>query len=162
MTFMAVSCQQSVKENADVVNTFYSKTRNYLYTTQWRGYKPRQRRWEACSFTPHNGEVTNLDSGGGGPCSLANCKLIFGLYYKSREAEFPPTYRSGIIFHSTVGYQESGIGIPAYTAGRFSTMSTVSKLTVMTLPINLTMYCGSSARFGSLTMPLRLSVFTRY
>ena len=30
--------------------------------TQWRGYKPRQRRW--------------------GSFSLANCKHIFGIYYK--------------------------------------------------------------------------------
>ena len=47
-------------------------------------------------------------------------------------------------------------------AGNPSTISTVSKLTVITLPINLTMYWGSSVRFGSLMMPLRLSVLTRY
>ena len=47
-------------------------------------------------------------------------------------------------------------------AGNPATISTVSKLTVITCPSNRTINCGSSARFGSLTMPLRLSVFTQY
>ena len=34
------------------------------------------------------------------------------------------------------------------------TSMTVSKLTVTTCPITRTMYCGSSARLGSLVMPL--------
>jgi len=36
----------------------------------------------------------------------------------------------------------------------------VSRLTVMTWPMRRTMYSGSSARLGSLVMPLRLSVET--
>ncbi len=47
-------------------------------------------------------------------------------------------------------------------AGKPATMSTESKLTEITCPSNRTIYCGSSARFGSLTMPLRLSVLTQY
>ena len=35
-------------------------------------------------------------------------------------------------------------------------MSTVSKLTLMTLASRQRMYCGSSGRLGSLTMPPRL------
>ncbi|WP_263403011.1 hypothetical protein [Pseudanabaena sp. UWO311] len=42
------------------------------------------------------------------------------------------------------------------------TILTVSKLTVMTCLINLTMYSSSSRRLGSLVMPLRLSVLTWY
>src|ERR1035441_1653991 len=38
----------------------------------------------------------------------------------------------------------------------------VSSETVMTCPINLRMYLGSSGRLGSLTMPERGSVETRY
>lgn len=47
-------------------------------------------------------------------------------------------------------------------AGNPATTSTVSRLTLITLPIRRTIYCGSSARFGSFTIPLRLSVFTLY
>ncbi len=49
---------------------------------------------------------------------------------------------------------------PAYTpsGGNAPTIFTVSRLTVMTCPIRRTMYSGSSSRFGSLVMPLRLSV----
>ena len=46
--------------------------------------------------------------------------------------------------------------------GKLLTICTVSRLTVITCPINRTIYCSSSRRFGSLTMPLRLSVLTRY
>ena len=31
----------------------------------------------------------NLASGGGGTCSLVNCKLIFGLYYKNTKYVLP-------------------------------------------------------------------------
>ena len=65
-------------------------------------------------------------------------------------------------FQSQSVYSPINLGSDNYNVGKFSTISTVSKLTVITLPINLTMYWGSSARFGSLTMPLRLSVLTRY
>jgi hypothetical protein len=40
----------------------------------------------------------------------------------------------------------------------FLTRATVSMLTVTTCFTNRAMYCGSSARFGSLVMPLRASV----
>ena len=46
--------------------------------------------------------------------------------------------------------------------GSPSTMATVSRLTLITLPMRRRMYSGSPARLGSLTMPLRLSVLTRY
>ena len=46
--------------------------------------------------------------------------------------------------------------------GNPATISTVSRLTLITLPIRRTIYSGSSARLGSFSMPLRLSVFTRY
>ena len=39
--------------------------------------------------------------------------------------------------------------------GSSFTILSVSRLTVITFPISFTMYCWSSARFGSLTMPLR-------
>lgn len=38
----------------------------------------------------------------------------------------------------------------------------VSRETVMTWPMRRRMYCGSSSRLGSLTMPERASVETRY
>ena len=50
----------------------------------------------------------------------------------------------------------------SYNAGKLLTISTVFRLTVMTRAIRSTIYCGSVSQFGSLTMPLRLSVFTRY
>src|SRR5438045_2569159 len=43
-----------------------------------------------------------------------------------------------------------------------STSFTVSTLTVTTLPTRRTIYCSSSSRLGSLTMPLRASVLTWY
>ena len=46
--------------------------------------------------------------------------------------------------------------------GRAATMRTVSRLTATTWPTRRTMYWGSSRRLGSLLMPLRLSVFSRY
>ena len=49
-----------------------------------------------------------------------------------------------------------------FNAGKPLTMSTVSKLTVMTCPIKRRIYSGSSSRFGSFLMPLRLSILTRY
>ena len=57
---------------------------------------------------------------------------------------------------------------PPYPSARVkparpSTIVTVSMLTVMTRPTRSTMYCWSSLQaLGSLTMPLRLSVLTRY
>ena len=51
---------------------------------------------------------------------------------------------------------------PAPSPGNPSTIPTVSKLTLITFPTNRTIYSGSSPRFGSFTIPLRLSVFTRY
>jgi len=44
--------------------------------------------------------------------------------------------------------------------GRAFTISTVSKLTVITCPIRRTIYCSSSKRLGSLVIPRRLSVLT--
>ncbi len=49
-----------------------------------------------------------------------------------------------------------------YNGGNPLTICTVFKLTVMTRAIKSTIYRGSDARFGSLTIPLRLSVLTRY
>ena len=48
------------------------------------------------------------------------------------------------------------------SGGRERTILTVSRLTLTTCPIKRRMYVGSSARFGSLVMPLRLSVETWY
>ena len=45
----------------------------------------------------------------------------------------------------------------AYSTGNPFTIRTVSEHTFTTCPINLTMYSGSPARFGSLMIPLRLS-----
>jgi hypothetical protein len=51
-------------------------------------------------------------------------------------------------------------GIGSSTAANSPTSRTVSRPTVTALRISLTMYCGSSARLGSLTMPQRASVLT--
>jgi len=52
---------------------------------------------------------------------------------------------------------------PMFTSRPSSrTRRTVSILTVTTRQTSRTMYCGSSARLGSLTMPLRLSSLTWY
>ena len=48
------------------------------------------------------------------------------------------------------------------SAGKLLTTFIVPRLTVMTWPTRRTMYSGSSARLGSFTMPLRLSVETWY
>ena len=48
------------------------------------------------------------------------------------------------------------------TTGNPATIRTVCKLTVMTEPINCTIARGSAASFGSFTIPLRRSDFTRY
>jgi hypothetical protein len=45
-------------------------------------------------------------------------------------------------------------------SGRAFTIFTVSTLTRTTCPTSRTMYSGSSSRFGSLVIPLRLSVLT--
>ena len=57
----------------------------------------------------------------------------------------------------TTGTGQCGL-LPYLYPGSPATICTVSKLTAITRPIRSTMYCGSSVRFGSLTMPLRLSV----
>lgn len=46
------------------------------------------------------------------------------------------------------------------TSGSSRTIFTVSRLTATTCPMRRTMYSGSSARLGSLVIPLRLSVVT--
>ena len=52
-------------------------------------------------------------------------------------------------------------GVP-YSEGSPLTISTVFRLTEITCPIKSTIYRGWSARFGSLTIQLRLSTLTRY
>ena len=49
-----------------------------------------------------------------------------------------------------------------YREGNPETISTVFRLTWMTRAIRSTIYRGSASRFGSFTIPLRLSVLTRY
>ena len=56
------------------------------------------------------------------------------------------------------GYLPDVSAIP--NAGKLPRILTVSRLTVMTCPISRRIYRGSSARFGSFVMPLRLSVDT--
>ena len=58
--------------------------------------------------------------------------------------------------HDTPSIAETPTSIP--NSGNPSTTFAVSRLTLMNLPIRRRMYCGSPARLGSLTMPLRLSV----
>ncbi len=48
------------------------------------------------------------------------------------------------------------------STGKARTIPTVSKLTRTTCPTSRTMDEGSSSRFGSLVIPLRLSVETWY
>ena len=55
-----------------------------------------------------------------------------------------------------------GAGDSPRTARQPATIRTVSRLTRTTWPTSRTMYSGSSARFGLLRMPLRLSVVTWY
>ncbi len=61
--------------------------------------------------------------------------------------------------HDTPSLSETLPAIP--NSGSPSTTFTVSKLTLMTLPMERRMYWGLSARLGLLTMPLYLSVLTR-
>src|SRR5438067_10800890 len=71
--------------------------------------------------------------------------------------------RVGIVFgfHSEAVVDCSPVaGSPS--GGRERTIVTVSRLTLTTCPIRRRIYVGSSARFGSLVMPLRLSVETWY
>jgi hypothetical protein len=51
---------------------------------------------------------------------------------------------------------------PTPLAGSPLISFTVATLTVTTRPMRRTMYSSSSSRLGSLVMPLRLSVLTRY
>src|SRR5438552_1387434 len=64
------------------------------------------------------------------------------------------------------GVRESNEAKPvhhfAYFSGSPATIFTVSKLTRTTCPTRRTMYSGSSARFGSDLIPLRLSSLTWY
>ena len=51
-------------------------------------------------------------------------------------------------------------GLSTSSPGKARTIRTVSRLTVTTCLTKRTMYCGSSGLFGSVRMPLRLSVLT--
>jgi len=60
---------------------------------------------------------------------------------------------------SSAGCQGKAAGI-GDSGGRLWTIFTVSTLTVTTRRTSRTIYSGSSVRFGSVSMPLRLSVLT--
>jgi hypothetical protein len=63
--------------------------------------------------------------------------------------------------HSAATGTATGSG-SATSAASAATSATVCMLTVTTCPTRRTMYCGSSARLGSLVMPLRLSSLIWY
>ena len=85
----------------------------------------------------------------------------FGTSWKRRDSQIPSTRKTRAVGKPLLPRGDAIRRFP-YREGNPATISTVFRLTWMTRAIRSTIYRGSASRFGSFTIPLRLSILTRY